>query len=379
MRGPRITTKFAFKQTRRRELFKKRNPPIGSRPGTLVIPKESGPPSVRVIAYTPEAVHDFTPRSLDDVPPILEDHSVTWLDIQGLGDEKLLRHVAELFKLHPLALEDAVNVPQRPKSEVYENHYLYITRMTMLREGASELDTEQVSIFIGRNYVLTLQERCGDVFDPVRQRINAGIGAIRTSGPDYLAYALIDTIIDGYYPVLEQIGEKLEDLEDKALSSASKSTLREIYATKRQLLNLRRAVWPQREAVSALIRDESPLITAPVRIFLRDCYDHTVQLIDVSETFRELCGNLLDLYMSSVGMRTNDVMKVLTIMSSVFIPLTFLAGIYGMNFEHIPELHARWGYPALLGVMAAIAAGMLFLFRSIGWLGEREREPEGSG
>lgn len=341
-----------------------------------MIPEDSGPPSIRVIAYTPEAVHDFAPQSIDEVPPILEDHAVTWLDIQGLGDEKLLRRVAELFRLHPLALEDAVNVPQRPKSEVYENHYLYITRMTMLHPGSSDLDTEQVSIFIGRNYVLTLQERCGDVFDPVRQRINAGIGAIRTSGPDYLAYALIDTIIDGYYPVLEQIGEQLEGLEEKALSSANKSTLREIYATKRQLLNLRRAVWPQREAVSALIRDESPLITAPVRIFLRDCYDHTVQLIDVTETFRELCGNLLDLYMSSVGMRTNDVMKVLTIISSVFIPLTFLAGIYGMNFEHIPELHVRWAYPALLGVMTVIAAGMLYIFRSIGWLGEREQRPD---
>ncbi len=359
-------------------LFKKRNPPIGSRPGTLVIPPDAEPPKIRVIAYGPDSVDDSELMSLDDVPGILAGHPVTWVDIQGLGDESLLRRIADLFNLHPLALEDAVNVPQRPKSEIYEHHYLYITRMTMLHSATSELETEQVSIFIGRNYVLTLQERCGDVFDPVRSRVHAGIGAIRHSGPDYLAYALIDTIIDGYYPVLEKVGERLEDLEEKALSTARKSTLREIYDTKRQLLNIRRAVWPQREAVNALIRDESPLITPPVRIMLRDCYDHTVQLIDVTETFRELCGNLLDLYLSSVSMRTNDVMKLLTIMSSIFIPLTFLAGIYGMNFDSIPELHLPRAYPILLLVMGALAGAMMLMFWRIGWLGDRDDDRDGA-
>ncbi|MEO5588172.1 MAG: magnesium/cobalt transporter CorA [Gemmatimonadaceae bacterium] len=353
-------------------LFRKRNPPVGSRPGTLVIPAEAEAPTIRVIAYSADTVDDTRPESLEDIPAILTGHPVTWVDIQGLGDERLLRRVAEMFNLHPLALEDAVNVPQRPKSEMYEHHYLYITRMTMLRSATAELETEQVSIFLGRNYVLTLQERCGDVFDPVRSRVHAGIGAIRHSGPDYLAYALIDTIIDGYYPVLEQVGERLEGLEEKALATAQKSTLREIYDTKRQLLNLRRAVWPQREAVNSMIRDESPLITPAVRIYLRDCYDHTVQLIDVTETFRELCGNLLDLYMSSVSMRTNDVMKLLTIMSSIFIPLTFLAGIYGMNFDRIPELHVPWAYPALLLLMGVIGIGMLFMFWKIGWIGDQE-------
>lgn len=287
-----------------------------------------------------------------------------------------MRGLGDLFGLHPLALEDAVNVPQRPKSERYDHYYLYITRMTMLRSAADELDTEQVSIFIGRNYVLTLQERYGDVFDPVRERIYAGIGPLRVSGSDYLAYALIDTIIDGYYPVLEKIGDRLEALEERALTSSSKATLRDIYDTKRQLLNVRRAVWPQREAVNALIRDESSLITPAVRIFLRDCYDHTVQLIDVTETFRELCGNLLDLYLSSVSMRTNDVMKLLTIMSTIFIPLTFLAGIYGMNFEVMPELKMRWAYPLLLVVMALTGAGMVYLFWKRGWIGNRSEEPE---
>jgi magnesium transporter len=357
-------------------LFHKRHPPVGSRPGTLVIPASAEPPAIRAIAYTRDRIDDARIASVDDIPAIVQSHTVTWVDVQGLGDEALLRRLAELFKLHPLALEDAVNVPQRPKSEAYDQHYLYITRMTMLRSATDELDTEQVSIFIGSTYVLTLQERCGDVFDPVRERIQAGIGPLRSSGPDYLAYALIDTIIDGYYPVLERLGDRLEALEQKALESARKSTLREIYATKRQLLSVRRAVWPQREAISALIRDESPLITQPVRIFLRDCCDHTVQLMDVTETFRELCGNLLDLYLSSVSMRTNDVMKVLTIMSSIFIPLTFLAGIYGMNFEAMPELHVRWAYPALLAVMALVGVGMSYIFWRKGWIGAQSEELE---
>jgi magnesium transporter len=350
-------------------LFRKRHPPAGSRPGTLVIPPEVNAPVMRVIAYAGANVTDRTITDVAEISASIEEHSVTWVDVQGLGDESLLRRLGDLFGLHPLALEDAVNIPQRPKSEVYDRYYLYITRMTMLRSATAELDTEQVSIFIGRNYVLTLQERCGDVFDPVRDRIYAGIGPLRSSGPDYLAYALIDTIIDGYYPILERIGDHLEELEERALTSPGRATLREIYDTKRQLLNVRRAVWPQREAVNALIRDDSPLISQQVRLYLRDCYDHTVQLIDVTETFRELCGNLLDLYLSTVSMRTNEVMKVLTIVASIFIPMTFLAGIYGMNFEAMPELKMEWAYPALLLVMAMIGGGMLYSFWRRGWIG----------
>lgn len=357
-------------------LFRKRHPPAGSRPGTLAIAEDARPPEIRVIAYTRHTVQDAMVEDVSAIPALLANHAVAWVDVQGMGDEALLRQLADTFQLHPLALEDAVNVPQRPKSEMYEEHYLYITRMTMLRSATDELDTEQVSIFIGRNYVLTLQERCGDVFDPVRERIRSGVGALRQSGPDYLAYALIDTIIDSYYPVLERIGEHLEELEEKALTQATRSTLREIYATKRQLLNMRRAVWPQRDAVNTLIRDDSTLISPAVRVFLRDCYDHTVQLIDVTETFRELCGNLLDLYLSAVSMRTNDVMKLLTIVSTIFIPLTFLAGIYGMNFEAMPELHMHWAYPALLVSMLVIGIAMLFFFRRRGWLGARDDEPE---
>ena len=354
-------------------LFHKRHPPVGSRPGTLVIDEQSHAPIVRVMAYGPDELEEREVTDLEGVPAILAAHRVTWVDVQGLGDLTLISRLGELFGLHALALEDAVNVPQRPKSEAYERHHLYITRMTMLHSVTEEVDTEQVSIFLGENYVLTLQERYGDVFDPVRARVRAGIGPIRRTGPDYLAYALIDTVIDGYYPVLERMGEHLENLEEEALEHASKRTLRQIYDAKRQLLTIRRAVWPQREAVSSLIRDDSPLVSAEVRVFLRDCYDHAVQIIDVTETFRELAGNLLDLYMSSVGMRTNEVMKVLTVMASIFIPLTFLAGLYGMNFEHMPELSWPWAYPALLILMVVVGLGLVLLFRSRGWLGDSDR------
>lgn len=356
-------------------LFQKRHPPVGSRPGTLVIPDSAPPPRICVIDFGPEHVDERALVDVEEIPQYLDTGSVTWVDVQGIGDEALIRRIGEIFSIHALALEDAVNVPQRPKSESYEKHQLFITRMGRLHSGDEpDVRTEQVSIFLGPHFVLTLQERHGDLFDPVRNRIRGGKGPIRHSGPDYLAYALIDTVIDGYYPILEAMGEYLEDLEDATFRSAQKSNLRRIYHAKRQLLELRRAVWPQREAVSSLIRDENPLVSAQVRIYLRDCYDHAVQVIDVTETFRELASNLMDIYLSAVSQRTNEVMKVLTIVGSIFIPLTFLAGIYGMNFQHMPELATPWAYPALLLLMLAVAIGMLFFFWRRGWLGEREEE-----
>lgn len=357
-------------------LFHKRHPPVGARPGTLVIPEGAPPPRLHVFDYGPGHCQTTEIATVEEVRPFLASPSVTWVDVQGLGDEAMLREIGELFGIHSLALEDAVNVPQRPKYEAYEQHQLFITRMGWVASRELDLETEQVSIFLGDGFVLTLQERHGDLFDPVRERIRAGKGPIRRSGPDYLAYALIDTVIDGYYPILEQMGEYLEDLEEAIFTRARRADLRRVYHVKRQLLALRRAVWPQREAVNALIRDENPLVSQQVRIYLRDCYDHAVQVIDVTETFRELASNLMDMYLSAVSQRTNDVMKVLTIMASIFIPLTFLAGIYGMNFERMPELDTPWAYPALLAVMAVIALLMLVYFWRRGWLGARGDEEE---
>lgn len=354
-----------------RALFRKRHPPVGARPGTLVIDESAPPPTMRVIDFAAETVEERVLDSVDEVADYLQRESVTWIDVQGLGDETLLRRLGEVCHIHALALEDAVNVPQRPKAESYEEHQLFITRMLRLLPEA-ELDTEQVSIFIGKTYVLTLQERPGDTFEPVRARIREGKGPIRRLGPDYLAYALIDTIIDGYYPVLEQLGEYLLGLEESAFEQPRRSTLRRIQRVRHELLRLRRAVWPQREAINSMIRDENPLVTGAVRLYLRDCYDHAIQVIDVTENFREVASNLMDIYLSSLSNRTNEVMKVLTIMASIFIPLTFLAGVYGMNFEYMPELHRRWAYPIVLVLMLAIALTMIVYFWRKGWIGGRE-------
>jgi magnesium transporter len=240
----------------------------------------------------------------------------------------------------------------------------------MARAAEGFLDVEQVSLFIGAHYLLTIQERQGDVFDPVRVRIRAGKGLIRRSGPDYLAYALIDAVLDGYYPVLEALGDRLQAIEERILHETRPSSQRSIHRIRRDLLVLRRAVWPQREAVGALVREESPLITPRVRQYLRDCLDHAVQILDVIDTYRELASSLMDTHMSTVGQRANEVMKVLTIMASIFIPLTFLAGLYGMNFDYLPELHYRWSYPLLLLVMVVVAAGMLLYFRRRNWWGD---------
>jgi magnesium transporter len=358
-------------------MFRKRHPPVGAKPGTLMIHSQAQRPVVRVMKYRPDHLEEHDVAAVAKLKDLLEENTVCWIDVQGLGDEKVLRELADLFSIHLLALEDVVNVPQRPKVERFEEHTLCITRMTPPR--GEEIEPEQVSVFIGPNYVLTFQERYGDVFDPVRNRIRQGGPILRSSGPSYLAYALLDAVIDGYYPILEKLGEKLEALEDEVVADPRPAVLHEVHQAKRDLLAIRRAIWPQREAVNALIRDENPLISDQVRVYLRDCYDHCVQIMDGVETYRELAGGLMDVYLSGVGNRQNEVMKVLTIMASIFIPLTFMAGIYGMNFENMPELHSAWGYPFLLAAMVVVAVGMTVFFRRKGWLGGQLPERSGLG
>lgn len=247
-------------------------------------------------------------------------------------------------------------------------------RMAVVDDDVTRL--EQVSILIGANYVATFQERDGDVFDPVRQRIRQGRGLLRTAGAGYLGYALIDTVVDGFYPVFEALGDRVVELEEEVVERPTRSTLRRIYTFKRQLLELRRAVWPHRDVLSSLLRDESPFITADQRIYLRDTSDHAVQLLDVLEAYRETATGLLDVYLSSESNRTNEVMRVLTVIASIFIPLTFVAGVYGMNFEAMPELHSRMGYPIVLGTMIAIGGELLWKFRQLGWIGARKDDDE---
>ncbi len=356
-------------------LFTKKHTKVGARPGTLVIDKNAVKPTINIIRYTPAEVSGSTVETVEEVEAELKEEGIIWIDVQGLGDLKLIRALGELFSIHMLALEDVVNTPQRPKTETFDSHQLYISRMVSIGE-TRDLETEQVSIFFGKNYVLTFQERAGDVLDPVRRRIRSKKGPMRTHGADFLAYALIDTIIDGYYPVLEYYGEYLESLEAKVVSKATPSMLDQINRVKRNLLVLRRGIWPQRDAVNTMIRDESPFITDGVKVFLRDCHDHCVQVADVLETFRETAGALLSTYLSALGIKQNEVMRVLTIVSSIFIPLTFMAGIYGMNFEEMPELKNRNAYPFLLIVMVATAVGMLLYFKKLGWIWTRKSEED---
>lgn len=355
--------------------FRKRHPTRGAMPGTLVPPSDPVPPTVSIMRYDVDGVAEYANADAATIREQLTLGGTLWVDIQGLGDSALLDELRDIFALHPLALEDAVNIPQRPKYEPYDECQLFVTRMAR-QEADAGVDIEQVSIFIGANYVLTLQERHGDVFSPVRNRVRAGKGPIRRSGSDYLAYALIDAVLDAYYPVVEAIGERIYELEEEILERPAPSGIRRVHALRRELLALRRAVWPQREAVADLMRPDNERVSPLVKQYLRDCHDHAVQINDVIETYRELAANLVDLYLSGLGQRTNEVMKVLTVMASIFIPLTFLAGVYGMNFTHIPELAYRWSYPALLGVMLLVAIAMLVFFYRRGWIGARESDDE---
>jgi len=345
-----------------------RKPPVGARPGTLVIDPRASKSVVRMFSYDATTIQEHEPSGVDDIRNVKDGHRNLWVDVQGLGDEALLRGLAEIFAIHPLALEDVVHVRSRAKTEPYEQNLLVVTRMLRIVH-AQQLDVEQVSLVIGKDYVLTFQEKQGDVLDPVRQRLHVQNSLIRTLPSDYLGYAILDTIIDAYYPVVEVMGDLIEKLEERVLAEASPETLRELNSIKGQLVTLKRAVTPQREAVNALIRDQNELVSQTVRMYLRDTYDHILQTSEAVETARELVNGLMNTYLSVVSNRMNEIMKTLTIVASIFVPLTFMAGIYGMNFENMPELQVKWAYPVLLAAMGFAAVGMIVYFWSKGWIG----------
>ncbi|HEY9632175.1 MAG TPA: magnesium/cobalt transporter CorA [Coleofasciculaceae cyanobacterium] len=346
----------------------------GSIPGTLYIEENAAPTTIVLIDYN-ESNASRTPLATPEAAaPYLDTESISWVDVLGLGSEDVLQRLGKVFKLHPLVLEDIVNVPQRPKIEDYEDHLVIISQMVLLKERRDGFWAEQVSFILGKHYLLTVQEEpTRDCFQPVRDRIRTSKGSIRKQKADYLAYTLLDAIIDGFFPVLEAYGEQIEDLEDEVVINPTRRTLEKIYQLRRELLALRRSIWPQRDAINSLIRDESNLISPEVRIYLRDCYDHAVQVMDMVETYRELASGLMDVYLSSVGNKMNEIMKLLTVISSIFIPLTFIAGLYGMNFNteksplNMPELNWYWGYPVCLAVMAATAGGLVYFFWRRGW------------
>ncbi len=340
----------------------------GSEPGKLNIEPDAKPSRIVLIDYDQShAIRkvDVTPKALT---PYLGTNTISWMDVQGLGSERVLKQIGDIFTLHPLLLEDVVNVPQRPKLEDYNEQLVLIVQM--VRPNANEVgfESEQVSFVLGTRYLLTFQEEeIEDCFDIVRERIRANQGKVRQQGADYLMYLLLDSIIDGYFPVLEDYGDRIEDIEDELAISPHTSQLKEIYVIRRELLALRRAIWPLRNVTNMLVRGESSLISAEAQIYFRDCYDHVIQILDIVETYRELASSLMDAYLSSMSNKMNEVMQVLTVVSTIFIPLTFIAGVYGMNFEYMPELKTRWGYFGSLGLMAAIAGGLILFFWRRGW------------
>lgn len=356
------------------EYFPRASP--GSAPGTLVINEDSPRPQVRVMDYNAFQMEEKDLDGPRDVIPYLTDgvESITWIDVHGLGDELVVRELGEIFSLHPLTLEDVVHVGQRAKTEEFEGHRFVIVRMVELTKE-DNVRTEQLSIFLGQSFLVTFQEFPGDCFDPIRDRLRRGRGLLRKSGPDFLMYSLLDAAIDHYFPVMERYGEILEELEDEVALRPRPELLARIHKTKLELLAIRRAIWPVRDVINTLLRDDSDLIKPETRTHLRDCYDHAVQVMDMIETFRELASGLLDIYMSSVANRTNDVMKVLTIVTTVFTPLTFVAGLYGMNFDpqagplSMPELRSPYGYIICLSIMAMMGCSMLIFFWRKGWLG----------
>ncbi|MEZ5668766.1 MAG: magnesium/cobalt transporter CorA [Alphaproteobacteria bacterium] len=364
---------------RRKLQIAKRAAP-GAAPGTLVADPEAAPTRVSALSYNAEGLHEQTSCKPADIARLRRPGHVLWVNIDGLADIALIEEVGRVFGLHQLSLEDVVNVHQRPKTETFDDHSFVIVRM-LHRDGWPErgIETEQISLFIGEGFLLTFQEQPGDCFDPVRDRLRRGKGRLRQMGADYLAYALIDAVIDGYFPALEEIGEAVETLEDEVIAQPEPDQVDRLHRIKRELLTLRRAIWPTREMVNALIRDDSAHIGQTTRLYLRDCYDHAIQLMDIVETYREIAASLLDVYLSSLSARMNEIMKVLTIIATIFIPLSFLAGLWGMNFDtaspwNMPELKWAIGYPVALVVMLAVGVGLLAWFWRKGWIGGRKQK-----
>ena len=342
----------------------------GSAPGTL---QHTGARKVekvrlRLIDYDAESIQEAELGRIEEAFAHAQEPPVTWVNIDGLHDISVAEAVRDRFGVHPLAMEDVLSTNQRPKVEDYDSHFLVILKMLSFDAGTDSIFAEQLSLIVGPNYLFSFQERPGDVFEPVRERLRQSRPRIRTRGTDYLAYTLMDAVVDSYYRVLEQIGDRIEELERDAMEDASVAVSHRIHHLKGEVLVLRRAVWPLREMLGLMYRGDVPHISEETQLFLRDVYDHCVQVIDTAETLREVLSGAMDLYMSGVGNRMNEVMKVLTIIATIFIPLSFFAGLYGMNFEYMPELGVRWAYPALLVAMALVAGGMLWLFRKRGWL-----------
>ena len=349
---------------------KKRSTKSGLPPGALIHIGEKKAEKVRIsiLDYDENQCEEKEAKTIEECFPFKDKPTTTWINIDGLHQVDIIEKIGKNFDLHPLLLEDILNTEQRPKIEDFENYIFIVLKILDYEDKTNEINSEQISIIFGHNFVISFQEKEVDVFNQIKERIRTGKGRIRKMGADHLAYSLIDAIVDGYFIILEKLGENIEVVEEKMIANPTPETLHAIHRLKRKMISLRKSVWPLREVVSALERSDSSLIQESTRIYLKDVYDHTVQVIDSVETFRDMLSGMLDVYLSSISNKMNEIMKVLTIIATIFIPLTFIAGVYGMNFEYMPELKWKWGYPAIWAVMLIVGISMLFYFGKKKWL-----------
>lgn len=349
--------------------IKKRSRKTGLPPGTLVHigDKKTEQAKITLINYDETHLEEREAKSIEECFPPEDKATVTWVNVDGIHDLDIIGKVGARFALHPLTLEDIANTDQRPKMEDYGDYLFVVLKVLDYGEKAGKLEAEQVSIILGSNFVISLQERESAVFEPIKERIRNG-GRIKKQGADYLAYSLMDAIVDSYFGVLERLGERIELLEEALVTNPRPETLKTLHHLKSEMIFLRKSVWPLREVIGALERGESPLIQESTGIYLRDVYDHTIQVIDAVETYRDMLSGMLDIYLSSISNRMNQIMKVLTIIATIFIPLTFIVGVYGMNFRYMPELEWAWGYPAVLLFMLGVVVLMLIYFRRNRWI-----------
>ncbi|MGI8922694.1 MAG: magnesium/cobalt transporter CorA [Fimbriimonadales bacterium] len=345
---------------------------VGTPPGTLLAPPDALSTSITAISYGKAAVEEYSIGNPSELAGLREGPGVLWVDVHGLADMSAIQQIGDAFGLHDLALEDVLNLHQRAKIEYYEDHYFIVVHAVDYQES---LEIEQLSLFLGPNFVLTFQPTQIACLDPLHERLRKRQDKIYLNGSDYLAYSILDAVIDGYFPVLEKYGEIIEEAEERIVAKPTSESLASIHDVRRELLNLRRIMWPLRDALNSLYRDETSLITTETLPYLRDCYDHAVRIIDLLETYRELGADLQDIYLSSVSNRTNEVMKVLTIITTIFIPLSFIASVYGMNFDHMPELRKENGYFVVLAFMGFIGLALVFYFWKRGWLSKDDFDP----
>jgi magnesium transporter len=348
---------------------KKRSQKAGLPPGTLVHIGERLAEKSKIIAinYGEEEFSKVEVKTPDECASLKGKTNVCWINVTGIHEGETIEKIGQLFNLHPLLLEDIMNTDQRPKMESYDDYLFVVLKILFYDEKDKSAITEQISIVLGPDYALSFQERESNIFNPLLEHLKNGKGRIRMMGADYLIYSLIDMIIDNYFIILEKLGERVDDLEVQLITSPQTETLKSIQKLKREMIFLRRSVWPLREVINSMERGESPLIQSTTYVYLRDIYDHTIQAIDTIETYRDMLSGMLDIYLSSVSYRLNEVMKVLTIVATIFIPLTFIVGLYGMNFEYMPELKSPWGYPSVLLLMLIISLSMLYYFKRKKW------------